>query len=45
MWFAMKAALAVTVLAFWLLILICGPYYIGQFFEKMRGDVSKGRRR
>lgn len=45
MWFAMKAALAITILAFLLLILICAPYYAGQFSEKFRGDVNKGKLR
>lgn len=45
MWFAIKAALAITTFAFLLLILICAPYYVGQFFKKLRKDVSKGKLR
>ncbi len=43
MWFAMKAALAITILAFLLLILICGPYYLWQFYEKFRGGLTRER--
>ncbi|MGL4750824.1 MAG: hypothetical protein ACRCXB_00155 [Aeromonadaceae bacterium] len=45
MWFVIKAALAITILAFLLLILICAPYYTGQFFEKFREDLTKGKPR
>ena len=45
MWCAIKAALAISILAFLLLILICTPYYAGQFFEKFREDVTKGKPR
>lgn len=45
MWFVIKAALAITILAFLLLILICAPYYTGHFCEKFREDVTKGKPR